>query len=480
MRFIGRKTELEALGRLWRKEGASFVVCSGRRRIGKSTLIEEFAERSGCRFLEIEGLAPDQRMTDARQRAHFADSLASQAGLPPLKADSWPEAFGALLSVVKAGGGRRTVVFLDEISWMGGYDPGFAAFLKNAWDTGFSKCGRLVFVVCGSVSAWIAENILKSKGFVGRVSLDLRVEEMPLADCTAFWGRAAGRVSGGDMLDLLSVTGGVPKYLSEIDPSLSAGENILNLCFLPEGYLFKEFEVLFTDAFTRATDAKRGVLECLADGPRTAEEIAESIKMVRNGHLTAMLAELREAGFVSADEGLNPDTGKPLRQVRYRLCDNYARFYLKCVAPRAAAVRKGLYRPATPEQLPDWNATMGLQFETLVVNHLRELAPRIGLGRTVATSAAPFWRKATKGRPGVQVDLLVQTKKSFCVVEIKRRERMGAEIEDEVRRKVAALGLPREASVRTALVYAGRLAPSVEENGWFDYVVPAESLLGRG
>lgn len=479
MTFIGRKMELEALGRLWRKEEASFVVCSGRRRIGKSTLIEEFAVRSGCRFLEIEGLAPDKRMTDARQREHFASALAAQAGLPPLKADSWPEAFAALLTVVKKGGGGRTVVFLDEISWMGGYDPGFAAFLKNAWDTGFSKCAGLVFVICGSVSAWIAENILKSKGFVGRVSLDLRVEEMPLADCVAFWGAAAERVSVAEMLDLLSVTGGVPKYLREIDPSLSAVENILNLCFLPEGYLFKEFDVLFTDAFSRATDAKRGVLEYLADGPRTAEEIAASIGSVRNGHLTAMLSELREAGFVSADEGLNPATGKPLRQVRYRLCDNYARFYLKCVAPRAVAVRKGLFRPASADQLPGWNATMGLQFEMLIVNHLRELAPLIGLGRVLVTSAAPYWRKAAKERPGVQVDLLVQTRKSFCVVEIKRKERIGEEVEDEVRRKVALLGLPRDVSVRTALVYAGRLAPVVEENGWFDFLVPAGTLLGR-
>lgn len=372
------------------------------------------------------------------------------------------------------------MVFLDEISWMGGYEPGFAAFLKNAWDTGFSKCDRLVFVVCGSVSAWIAENILKSKGFVGRVSLDLRVEEMPLADCAAFWGRSADRVSGAEMLDLLSVTGGVPKYLGEIDPALSAGENILNLCFLPEGYLFKEFDILFTDAFTRATDGKRGVLECLAEGPKTAEEIAGAVGVVRNGHLTSRLGELREAGFVAADEGLNPDTGKPLRQVRYRLCDNYARFYLKHVAPRAAAVRKGLFRVASPEQLPEWNATMGLQFETLVVNHLRELAPHIGLGRAVATSAAPFWRKATKGRPGVQVDLLVQTRKAFCVVEIKRRARIGEKVEEEVRRKVEALGLPKWTSVRTALVYEGRLAPVVEENGWFDFLVSGEALLGRG
>ena len=188
MAFIGRKEELETLARLWRKSSPSLAVCSGRRRIGKSTLIEEFAARSGCRFIEIEGLAPDKKMTDERQRNHFLERLADIAGVPPIKAESWPKAFDALLKIVKSVPGK-TVVFLDEISWMGGYDPGFAAFLKNAWDTGFSKCDGLVFVVCGSVSSWISENILKSKGFVGRVSLDLRVEELPLSDCAAFWGQ---------------------------------------------------------------------------------------------------------------------------------------------------------------------------------------------------------------------------------------------------------------------------------------------------
>ncbi len=479
MAFIGRTAELETLARLWRKQTPSLVVCSGRRRIGKSTLVEEFAARSGCRFLEFEGLAPDRTMTDERQRNHFLDRLAELGGTPPIRAETWPKAFDALRKVVGPGT-DRVVVLLDEISWMGGYDPGFAAFLKNAWDTGFSKRSGLILVVCGSVSAWIGENILRSKGFVGRISLDLRVEELPLADCASFWGSASERVSSGELFDLLSVTGGVPKYLQEIDPGLSAAENVRNLCFLPEGYLFKDFDILFTDVFKRNAAEKRAVLEGLVDGPRTAGEIAAALGVSRNGHLTDLLAELREAGFTSQDEGLNPDTGKPLRETRHRLCDNYARFYLKCIAPRAAAVRKGLFRPASLDAMPGWNAILGLQFETLVANHFRELVPKLGLGGALVTSAAPFFRAGTKARPGVQVDMMLQTKKSVWVVEIKRRGRIGESVEEEVRRKVVRLGLPRDVSVRTVLVYEGRLSPSVVEDGYFDFAIPAETLLGRG
>lgn len=477
MAFIGRKVELETLARLWRKSSPSFVVCSGRRRIGKSTLIEEFAARSGCRFIEIEGLAPDKRMTDGRQRDHFLERLADIAGVPPIKAESWPKAFDALLQIVKSVPGK-TVVFLDEISWMGGYEPGFAAFLKNAWDTGFSKCDGLVFVVCGSVSAWISENILKSKGFVGRVSLDIRVGELPLSDCAAFWGQRISRVSTSDVLDLLSVTGGVPKYLQEIDPALGAADNIRELCFLPGGYLFKDFDILFTDVFSRTADEKRAVLEYLVDAPRSIEEIAAATGAIRNGHLSELLSQLREAGFVSCDEGLNPATGKPLRSVRYRICDNYVRFYLKCVAPRAAAIRKGLFKLSSLEMLPGWNSILGLQFEALVANHLQEFMPKLGVGNALVTSVAPFARAATKSRPGVQIDLLVQTRKSVCVVEIKRRDRIDESVEEEVQRKVELLSLPRGVSVRTALVYEGSLSPAIVENGYFDFLVPVSSVIG--
>ena len=255
--FIGRAEELEWLEGLWNKASSSLVVCSGRRRIGKSTLIEEFAARSRCVFIEIAGLAPDEKMTDEKQRKNFCESLAAQTGRPEAMADSWPKAFDALADAIR--GNAKTVVLLDEISWMGGLEPSFPAMLKNAWDMKFSRRSRLVFVVCGSVSAWIGKNILRSKAFVGRVSLALDLKELPLRDCAAFWGERAERTSSRDMLDILSVTGGVPKYLAETNPRLSADENIRRMCFLPQGFLFGDFDRIFRDVFKRTAESKRRI-----------------------------------------------------------------------------------------------------------------------------------------------------------------------------------------------------------------------------
>ena len=88
----------------------------------------------------------------------------------------------------------RTVVLLDEVSWLGHYDKTFSGTLKIAWDNMFKKHDQLIFVVCGSVSTWIRDNIIDNKAFYGRRSLDLVVKELPLYECIKFWGDAAARI----------------------------------------------------------------------------------------------------------------------------------------------------------------------------------------------------------------------------------------------------------------------------------------------
>ena len=476
-KFIGREEYLDKLGALWRKSSASLVVVAGRRRIGKSTLVEEFAARSKCGFIEIAGLAPDDKMTNQKQIDNFCERLAAATGLPEAKCDCWAKAFDALDVALRRSG--RTIVFLDEISWMGQYDDAFAAFLKTAWDTRFSKHDKLVFVVAGSVSAWIRSNIQRSKGYVGRISLDFTLPELPLAQCLEFWGRKAGRTSTRDVIDVLSVTGGVPKYLREIDPSLSPDDNIRRLCYEPDGYLFKDFDRIFDDVFGGSIAAKRRILETLADGAASISELAAKFGSDPNGHLSRDVAELEEAGFVAGSAGINPESGKEVRERRYRLKDNYTRFYLRYVLPKQEAIKSGLYRSVPLARLPGWDAVMGLQFENLVLNNIGTLAPLIGLQGKCVESAAPYFRSGRKTGKGVQIDYLVQLPKCVYLVEIKRCNRISIAIEDEMRQKLERLKLPKTKTAKFVLVYDGELDPEIEEDGFFDYVISSEQLLGR-
>lgn len=474
--FIGREEELAQLIGLWDKQVSSLVTCRGRRRVGKSTLIEEFAKRTADNFIVIEGLSPRKGMSDEKQRRSFCERLAEQTDTDIEYAASWPLAFSQLDKVVPEDG--RTVVLLDEISWMGGYDKDFPSYLKTAWDKKLKNHPMLVLVLCGSVSAWIADNILNSTGFVGRNSLDLEVQELPLADAVKVIGPTAERMSVTEKLDILSVVGGIPRYLEEIRPSLTVDENVRRLCFLKQGMLFREFDETFKDVFGKNAENRRNVLEVLAAGSMTVTEIADGMNVSVNGHLVRTLKELEYSGFISRDSSLNVYTGKPQRMDRYRISDNYTRFYLHFVRPNEVAIRSGLFRFCSMEQLRGWDAQLGYQFENLILNHVGELLRCLGIERSLVLSAAPYVQRGTKRGEGCQIDLLVQTRRTVYVVEIKRKKNIGPEVMEETAEKVRRLQVAKGMSVRTALVYDGSLSPLIEAEHGFDVLVPASRLFG--
>ena len=479
--FIGRKEYLDDLSSLWRKRASSIVACRGRRRIGKSTLFREFAKRTADVYMEFEGLAPDQEhaVTNDDQLKEFAATLARYTNSPILSLPNWKDAFFWLDRAIDDT--KKTVILLDEISWMGGYDPTFPAVLRNAWETFFHRHEKLVLVVCGSVSAWIKKNILGNTGFTGRFSRDYVLTELTLAECAEFWKPGASDLNPREIFDVLSVTGGVPRYLEEVDPGLSAEENIRRLCFRKEGELFKDFDSIFNSMFGSQATTRRRILELLADGPMSGADIAERLDVDRNGALSDRLRELSEGGFIDSDPGINPETGKESRVSRYRLRDNYTRFYLKYIEPRKEMIKRGSYRFASLSALPSWNAVMGLQFENLIVNNAMEVVRFLGIGNSTVESAAPY-RNVRKdrngGTAGCQIDLLVQTPRTAYVVEVKRCNEIGPEIEAEVQERMRRLPLRSGMSKRPVLVYDGHLDPVVEGSGFFSAIVPGRRLLG--
>ena len=474
--FFGREVELDQLCSLWRKRVASLVTCRGRRRIGKSALIEEFAKRTGARFIKIEGKRPEKGWSNEVELKAFAEQLAAETGAEATPPSNWLNAFIRLSD--KISDKTKTVVLLDEISWLGYFDDTFAATLKVAWDNYFKKHDRLVLVVCGSVSSWIKENIIDSGAYFGRRSVDIILRELPLKECIKFWGEAARRTASREILDVLSVTGGVPRYLEEIDPGLSASENIRRICYMPNSILRVDFDEMFNDVITRQSAFVGKVLRVLVAGSKSVTDVADALGTDKGGRISNALDMLVETGLVSSDAGRNPETGAEVRERRYRLRDNYTRYYLKFVEPVKRMIDDGSYRFVSLAALDEWEAVMGLAFENLVVNNYPDLLPHLHLEGALITSAAPYRKSAVRGRGrGCQIDLLIQSQGMICIVEVKRRD-IDKSIIAEVDGKVSCISRPAGVSIRTALVFDGTLSPTVEANGYFDAIIPASRLLG--
>ena len=473
--FIGRTSELASLQNLTRKDAASLVVVTGRRRIGKSRLIEEFASRNGAyRALFLAALAPQKGIGGAAQRESIARQIELALAIDGLPRDSWLALFTNLAEVTARG---RWILLLDELSWMAAGDLRFLSEFKIVWDQGFSRNPHLILFLCGSVSSWLERNILSNTGFVGRVSSSMRVEELPIADCNQFWGTRT--VSDYDRLKVLGVTGGVPRYLEEVIPADSADSNIRRLCFEPEGMLFREFDQIFPDLFQRKVATYRQIVEAVSDGHRTANEIREAVQRDKGGVISKYLDDLVLAGFLARDFTWNVASRSAAKLSRYRLRDNYLRFYLRHILPRRRQIERRQVSDAPLTTLPAWDSILGLQFENLVLQNRRQIWQALGIPAADIEFDGPFFQTATRRRQGCQIDYLIHTRTGViyvCEVKLSRNP-LGLELEAEVAQKIERLRLPKHCSTLPVLIHANDLREGLQYSRYFANIIDFRQFL---
>jgi len=467
--FVGRQVELEELKRQAAKKIASLIVVKGRRRIGKSRLIEEFCK--DYRYYIFTGLVPNNKTTKQTQLDEFAHQLGTAFDLPGIKADNWNTLFLFLARQTKAG---RLVIVLDEISWIGSKDPDFLGKLKNAWDLYFKKNPKLILILCGSASAWIEKNILANTGFMGRVSYTISLDELSLSDCNNFWDGKGSHFSAYDKFKILSVTGGVPRYLEEIQTQYSAEENIHNLRFKRGGLLANEFKQIFSDLFGKRSQKYKQIIKALVQGDLEYGEICKRLGVGKSGLISEYLNDLVLSGFISRDHTWDPKTGidAPLL-FKYRLKDNYLRFYLRYIENKLPEIERNVYKLRSFPSLPGWLSIMGLQFENLVLNNRQFIHQSLRLFPDDILTENPFFQHKTTRQDACQVDYMIQTRTNVLYIcEIKfTRGVVGKEIIREMKDKISRLSVPKGMSCCPVLIHVNGVHDSVIDNDYFTEIV---------
>lgn len=474
-RFIGREVELANLMRFTKKSSASMIVVRGRRRIGKSRLIKELAKQFDA-FYSFAGLPPEDGVTAQLQLGEFSRQLSEQFKTAPAHYSDWGNAFLALSERVKT---KKTLILFDEISWMGSEDPTFLGKIKNLWDQHLKNNPRLIFIICGSASSWIQKNILSSTGFLGRISYTLTLKELSLQECVLFWGAKTKYISAYEKLKILSVTGGIPKYLEEIDINLSAEDNIKNLCFKRGGFLVNEFDNIFSDLFLRNSSAYRDIVRVLASGAKEAEQICQALDIEPTGRFSEYLRELELAGFITRDYTWHIGSGLDSKLSKYRLSDNYVRFYLKYIEKYLTKINRDSFEVQSLASLPELYTILGLQFENLVLNNRKEIHKELGLRAEDIVSENPFFQRATKNQPGCQIDYMIQTRfNTLYVCEIKfSKNSIGTDVIKEVEQKIKRLTMPRGYSIRPVLIHVNGIEEDVREQAFFASIVDFGKLF---
>ncbi len=477
-KFIGRGKELEKLNHLLARRSASLIIVKGRRRVGKSRLLEEFGKNFPVVYT-FSGLPPSKEqneITAQAERDEFARQFAKQAKNKNCEKDDWGNLFWSVAELCKQG---RVLIILDEISWMGSKDLNFLGKLKIAWDLYFKKNDELILAICGSASAWIDKNILSSTGFFGRESLNLTLEELPISECIKFWGQEQERYSAYEKLKILSVTGGIPRYLEQLDIKLPAEQNIHELCFDKTGILFDEFEKIFSDLFYPKNLLYKNVVNCLSDGAATQSIVCQKLGLKLSSVIAECLDDLIKSGFVSRDYTWHIENSKVSKLSQYRLKDNYSRFYLKYILPNREKIESGGMQEISLANFPGWHSILGLQIENLILSNRNIIKDALKINLNDIVCDNPFFQRKTNKVEGCQIDYMIQTKYNvlyLCEIKYSKNE-VGVIAIDEMREKIRRLKIPKYFSYRTVLIHVNGVSEALEDTQYFTHIIDLKNYL---
>ena len=263
--MIGRKTEFEKLQSAMDKDRAQLIAVYGRRRVGKTFLINEFFE--GKFIFKHTAVSPVDDVTKKRKKnilklqlQEFYYSMRtygmdSNEHVPT----SWQEAFYMLEQLLeKKDDGMRQVIFIDELPWMdtpkSNFMPAFEHFC-NDWCLARKN---FKLVVCGSATSWILDKLINNKGgLYGRVTLPIFLSPFTLYECREFFKADGLHFDEFDICQAYIAFGGIPFYLDQFRKGLSLAQNIDAILYDVNAPLKEEFDRLFTSQFSRPDELQR-------------------------------------------------------------------------------------------------------------------------------------------------------------------------------------------------------------------------------
>jgi len=472
--FIGRKNELSQLEALSRSGRSTMVVIKGRRRIGKSRLVAEFAK--GKTFLSFSGIAPVIGVTVQEQRDIFARQFVAQFRTIPLTFSDWYDAFMHLSEKLTD---EPTVILFDEISWMGSEDPTFLPKIKLWWDQMSEKKSNITLILCGSVSTWIHDNIINSTAFFGRISLHLTLGELSLPECSLFLKSRGVRASAYDICKILSITGGVPWYLEQIQPEKTIDESIKGLCFYPSGLLVAEFRLIFHDLFDKRGSIYVKIARSLASGMKDYAKLREELGYGHGGTLSSYLDTLITSGYLTEHKSWSIKTRKPGKKSLFRLSDNYVRFYLKVLEPQLEAIQRNAFENIPLKSISGWTSLMGFQIENMVLNNRWLILNALGIHPQDVVVDNPYNQQTTTKHKGLQIDYLIQTYTNtlyLCECKTTTSE-IRVNVTKEIQEKINNLSIPRRHAVCPVLIHLGDISDAVRDSGFFYRIVDIGSFV---
>ncbi|EKD51821.1 MAG: hypothetical protein ACD_62C00171G0002 [uncultured bacterium] len=468
--FVGRERECQVLQKIAQQNEASIVVVYGRRRVGKTALIEQtLRHRNLLKFEGIEG------QPVVRQKENALYQLSKYAKDPlfaKVQIKSWLEFFDILAPFVAQG---QWTLYFEEVQWLANYENDFITELKHAWDNCFRHNSQLAIVLCGSSPSFMIRHVLESRALYNRSQHEIQLKEFDLLEARNFLHKRSLR----EVMDAYLSVGGIPEYLKWVNRESSVMLGLCHNAFVSDGFFVNEHKRIFTSSLAQNKNYKKIIQYLSKKRFATRNEILKHLKTESGGTLSALLLDLEMAGFITRYVPFYLVEKSAL--ARYHISDFYLQFYFKFIQPIEKNIAAGDYNKNPISALPQtsYQTWAGFAFERVCKKFHRVIARILGFDSVKYRVGAFFSRETQKQDAGCQIDLVFdRDDRVYTICEIKYTQGLvGLSVLKEFENKLAIFPNRKKHTIQKVLITTDGADTALTNRVYFDRIITLKDIF---
>lgn len=327
--FVDRELEMETLQNEYERDGSALVVLYGRRRVGKTTLISEFIkDKKALFFLASEEAEAQNRNAFKEKVAEFIDSdLLRSADIK-----NWDVLFKSIMDTPFE---SKPVIVLDEFQYLGKANPAFPSIFQRIWEE-ILKDKSVMVILCGSlISMMESQTLAYGSPLYGRRTAQIRLKQIPFGYYHEFFPSKSRK----ELIEMYSVTGGVPKYIELFSESKDIYSAIQKCVLNRSGYLYDEPHFLLQQEVSEV-GSYFSIIKAIAAGNSKLSAIS-SILEIKSTSLTTYLKTLIDLDILEREVPITEENPEKSKKGLYKIKDNYLRFWFAFVYPNMSFIESG-------------------------------------------------------------------------------------------------------------------------------------------
>ncbi len=399
MKIISRKEEKKDLEYCERSKKSELICVYGRRRVGKTFLVEQTFRDFAFRAVGLEKGTTKQQLKSFGQRLiEYGDDIKQTP-------ENWFEAFSRLDKILSGESIRRSlngkkIVFLDEFPWFATKKSDFLVAFEDYWNRRGTQDGDLLFIICGSATSWIIKNVIKNTGnMFQRVTKKICVEPFTLAETELFFKDREFDWSREQIAECQMIFGGLPFFFDLMNTSQSLVKNINRLLFDKDALFGDETKKLL-DATLSESPIYEKILSKLAFARYGIKKSELQVEIAApNGTYGRAVQDLVDCGYV----------------IEYKKkYEEYNPLYIQLVDPFLLFHYHYLSKEKRIDSYEDlignigrYDNWRGTAFEILCLNNTASIKSALGI-RGVKTECYPWYNSTDKKNERVQIDMVIE------------------------------------------------------------------------